>query len=91
MTDQPEMIDRVARAIFETRGYVYGDESRMFDPMKWDEFEMGEYQPTKQACREDARAAIAAMREPTREMIERATDGEMARHVSPNHAAMEGK
>jgi hypothetical protein len=69
MTYQPEMIERVARAIFETRGYVYGDSARMFDPMKWDEFETGEYQPTKQACREDARAAIAAMREPTEGML----------------------
>jgi hypothetical protein len=35
-----------------------------------------------------ARAAIEAMREPSRDMIERATDGEMAKHVSPNHAAI---
>lgn len=67
MTD---MVERVAKAIYEREGYVYCDDAGMFQPVAWDKLDSDDCQVSRDGYRRMARAAIAAMREPTEEMLE---------------------
>ena len=54
-----ELVEKVARALYATHGYIYDDDARMFEPFPWDEAD----DCIKDGHRREARAAIAAMRE----------------------------
>lgn len=57
------MVERVAKAIFKTEGYVHETDQRMFEPFEWEELDADDYQVLRNRYRDMARAAIAAMRE----------------------------
>lgn len=75
-----QLVEKVARAIWDVRGFVHSSEERMFEPLAYGE--EGEYAPAQAMCQEAARAALAAvyeaMREPgddTMEWIDLAVNG----------------
>jgi len=67
-----ELVEKVARAIWDVCGFVHGSEDRMFEPLAYGE--EGEYAPVQAECQRAARAALSviyeAMREPADEMLE---------------------
>jgi hypothetical protein len=82
MTDQPEMIERVARAIYA--------ELHPEKPPTWEHLPLS----WQASYRKQAHAAIAAMREPTFAMLEKGPgDPYMDRDTWPAmiDAALEGK
>ncbi len=67
-----DLVERVARALFQAEGHVHDDDHRMFEPVKWEELDDEDYQCVRDGYRQQARAALAAvyevMKEPTPEM-----------------------
>jgi hypothetical protein len=63
MSDTPEMVERVARALFAKRMESAAGYPKL-QQYTWEE----ENQPYREFCLSEARAVIEAMREPTKEM-----------------------
>jgi metal-dependent amidase/aminoacylase/carboxypeptidase family protein len=63
-----EMVERVARAIYGIHPFSASPAERT--PLRWDDLAIN----IRVDFRAEARAAIAAMREPTREMLDAARD-----------------
>ena len=72
------MIEKVARAIFASEGAVYTDDERMFEPFPFDELDEIE----QATFTHKARAAIAAMRVPTQNMLDAVTAADQSEPFS---------
>jgi len=59
--DRNELIEVMARAIFKQQGFIHSDETRMFQPIEWDELDDPEYPVARAAFRDQAAAAILAI------------------------------
>jgi hypothetical protein len=73
------MIERVARALFENRVFMFGVEAVINPSATWDEL----CQETRDIFARDARAAIEAMREPTDVMLKSGLPYERANWTDP--------
>ena len=54
-----ELIEAMARAVWDTRGYVHSSEARMFEPLTYGE--EGEYAPAQAICQDAAKSALCAL------------------------------
>lgn len=54
-----DLIEEMARALWDTRGYVHSSEDRMFEPLEYGS--EGEYAPAQALCQHGARSALSAL------------------------------
>lgn len=54
-----ELIEAMARAVWDARGYVHSSEDRMFEPLAYGD--EGEYAPAQAICQNAAKSALSAL------------------------------
>jgi len=54
-----DLIEAMARALWDTHGYVHSSEDRIFEPLEYGS--EGEYAPTQSLCQDGARSALTAL------------------------------